>query len=98
MSNPALREKVNFSKRQRLLTDPVVERQSNLCAICHLNESEVDKRNGQVRWLAVDHDHATGRIRGLLCSHCNKAIGLFQENPEFMKAAIEYLAAVTAEV
>lgn len=42
-------------------------------------------------YLHVDHDKKTGEVRGLLCSKCNKAIGLFKEEPEVMKKAIKYL-------
>jgi hypothetical protein len=41
--------------------------------------------------LAVDHCHTTGKVRGLLCSTCNTALGSFQDNPAYLKAAIHYL-------
>jgi hypothetical protein len=39
----------------------------------------------------VDHNHTTGQVRQLLCSKCNNALGLFQESPEIMMQAIEYV-------
>lgn len=41
--------------------------------------------------LAVDHDHSTGLIRGLLCINCNKGLGNFKDNIELFKKAIQYL-------
>jgi hypothetical protein len=40
---------------------------------------------------AVDHDHITGRIRGLLCSACNTAIGLLRDSPIALQRAIEWV-------
>jgi hypothetical protein len=40
---------------------------------------------------AIDHDHSTGAVRGLLCRKCNLGIGNLQDNPEVLRAAIHYL-------
>jgi len=59
------------------------ESQLGLCAICHKPEAEIK--------LAVDHDHDTGRIRGLLCKKCNMGIGLLGDNPDTLATALLYL-------
>jgi len=59
--------------------------QDNSCAICKKHEDE------EKLALALDHCHTTGKIRGLLCSNCNKALGLFKDNKDFLKSAITYL-------
>jgi len=43
----------------------------------------------------VDHDHKTGKIRGLLCHHCNTALGLVKDNPATLFALIHYLLRIT---
>jgi hypothetical protein len=45
------------------------------------------------RSLAVDHDHATGAVRGLLCNRCNQLLGLARDNIEILAKAGEYLKA-----
>lgn len=64
--------------------DKMFEDQSGLCAICHKPET-TGKR------LAVDHCHSSGKIRGLLCSNCNRGIGHLQDSVEILNSAIEYL-------
>jgi len=69
----------------------MVKKQSNLCAICNSQETLFDKRANKIRSLVVDHDHRSGKIRGLLCGACNKGLGLFKDNSEIIKKASEYL-------
>ena len=63
--------------------------QGGVCAIC--GRPETRTRNGRVQWLCVDHDHATGQVRGLLCHRCNTAIAQL-DNSGLLAAAIAYLA------
>jgi hypothetical protein len=60
------------------------ETQQGKCAIC--NEEPKTKRG-----LHVDHDHETGKVRGLLCHGCNVALGSFKEDVTLLNKAIEYL-------
>ena len=41
--------------------------------------------------LVVDHDHKTGKVRGLLCHNCNRALGLLHDDQELMQKASEYV-------
>jgi hypothetical protein len=68
----------------RLLAD-----QKHVCAIC--GQPETTTLRGQIKRLSVDHDHNTGKVRGLLCSNCNVAIGKFKENTVVLEKAIAYL-------
>lgn len=70
---------INLSDYNKLLQE-----QNNSCAICGCLCSS-GKR------LAVDHDHATGKVRGLLCGNCNLALGKFQDSISLLNTAIGYL-------
>lgn len=63
--------------------------QGGRCAICDSPEGET--RNGKVKMLAVDHCHKTGKIRGLLCSPCNQAIGKLRDDSAIMRRAADYI-------
>lgn len=65
--------------------DEMLRQQSGSCAICG------KKRPGGGGRFHIDHDHKTGKIRGLLCSNCNRALGLMQDNFEILSAAARYL-------
>lgn len=75
----------------------MLEAQNGRCAICHKIWAEC-KAAKRVRYeamflhyLYVDHDHQSGRVRGLLCNGCNTAIGMFEEDPSRFDAAASYL-------
>ena len=65
--------------------DALMAKQSQKCAICGRDQSEFSKR------FAVDHDHTSGKVRGLLCANCNTAIGHLEDNVDWMRRAIDYL-------
>lgn len=73
------RKEVNYGITQ-LQYDTMVKECESKCHIC-----------GKISKLCVDHDHKTVGFRGLLCSNCNTAIGLMQDDPNLLKKAAEYL-------
>lgn len=65
----------------------MLEEQDCLCAICrnvHLSGADAEPP-------VVDHCHATGKVRGLLCARCNHALGHLRDNPETARRAADYL-------
>ncbi len=85
-------------RRQQLLADYDLDEatyqqmdaeQNHLCKIC--KQPETRTRNGKRQMLHVDHDHATGKVRALLCNACNVAIGYMHDDPQLLIAAAEYL-------
>lgn len=64
--------------------------QNNCCAICKTDTGHYSKNNKKCR-LAVDHDHKTGKVRGLLCNSCNRALGLLKDSAINLQNAIVYL-------
>ena len=59
--------------------------QDGCCAIC--KEKFKNRKS-----LTVDHNHTTKRVRGLLCHNCNRGLGHFKDNPQFLIRASEYVA------
>lgn len=64
--------------------------QGGVCAICQQPETDTNKY-GTVKMLAVDHDHETGVIRGLLCQECNTGIGSLKHDPALLLKAADYV-------
>ena len=64
----------------------ILDFQHGKCAICGCEIGDVMGNR-----LYVDHDHATGSVRGLLCSSCNFGLGNFHDDPQLLHNAIQYL-------
>ena len=88
------RGKNAYYKRNYGITDADLEEmkqsQNNLCYLCGDSGFLIGKNNHTEK-LAVDHDHETGKVRKLLCHNCNRALGLFKDNPELMRKAASYV-------
>jgi hypothetical protein len=65
--------------------DEMLVAQGGGCAICGA------AMNPDANSLAIDHCHATGKVRGILCGRCNKALGLFDDDPLLLEKAVIYL-------
>lgn len=65
--------------------DTLLVNQQNKCQMCQTSQENLK------RTLSVDHDHKTGKIRGLLCGACNLILGLAKDNSKVLQAGIEYL-------
>jgi hypothetical protein len=70
------RYSLSISEYEKLLDD-----QGGLCAICQAHSK-----------LVVDHCHETGIVRGLLCQQCNSGIGMLKDDPNLVRAALQYLS------
>ena len=93
--NAEIRAEKNFYRRKDLYKkygitiedfNMMLLTQNNKCKIC----GEEFTFSGKIT-AYVDHDHSTGKIRGLLCAHCNSGLGFFNDSTDNLKAAIKYL-------
>lgn len=73
------------------LYDKMFKNQNGLCKICEKPETDIHHKTGLVQRLTIDHDHDTGKVRGLLCATCNKGIGLLKHDKKILGNAIKYL-------
>ena len=67
----------------------MLESQNYRCAIC----GDEGNQENRFRKLSIDHDHKNGKVRGLLCSHCNFMLGQAKDDVEILQNAILYLEA-----
>ncbi len=84
----AAMRKHNMKSRYGITIDDynrMFKEQEGRCKICGAHQSEFSTR------LHVDHNHETGKVRGLLCNSCNMGIGNFKDNIDLLLDVIEYL-------
>jgi len=81
----SLKKKYNLTSVEY---EKLLKGQNYVCAIC---SGTCSKK------LAVDHDHITGQIRGLLCNNCNRGIGHLQDSPVILQSALNYLKPATSQ-
>lgn len=79
--NYKLEKILGISEREYIL---MMTSQRGVCAICE-RSCKTNQR------LSVDHCHKTGRVRGLLCKTCNSALGLYNDDPNLLRRAADYL-------
>lgn len=74
--------------------EKLLEEQNQRCAICGRNFNELFRKYNNkttVRTPRIDHDHKTGKIRGILCNRCNMLLGRCVDNPYILIKAVNYL-------
>lgn len=79
------RNSINRGKFRDVISDEDLKKlkeSTKECVICGSEEK-----------LVVDHDHKTGKIRGMLCNHCNRGLGHFKDDPMRLEFAAQYLYA-----
>jgi hypothetical protein len=87
-------KKYAVKKRYGLSLDQLhgmVAAQGGKCAICGVDPRTLMLSHHCHRHLHIDHDHATGRVRGLVCNGCNRALGFLNDQPDVARKAAEYL-------
>lgn len=68
----------------------LLEEQQGGCALCGIKENNTI--GNRKDWnFSVDHDHTSGKVRGLLCNNCNRGLGLLKDNPELLRKAANYV-------
>ena len=86
--NPEVRRRYLLKKNYGLSLqdfDNMLKTQNYLCAIC------LDDKPGGVGTWKIDHDHATGKVRGLLCNSCNTMLGHAKDSLDIIYSASLYL-------
>lgn len=66
----------------------ILKKQNFKCAVCGVKTSQNKRTSGK---LFIDHCHVSNKVRGLLCSKCNQGLGLFNDDPDILTKAIQYL-------
>lgn len=85
-----IRRKYGLTAREY---DELLASQGGRCAICG-----IESPGGNTSRFHVDHDHASGRVRGLLCICCNQMLGTARDQPDTLRRGAEYLERIAAPV
>lgn len=80
--------KIRLQRKGIEPTDEMIKRIENHSGFCDICSAPGD---GRWKELSIDHCHGSGGFRGMLCSSCNRALGLFKDNPELLEKAMSYL-------
>lgn len=71
--------------------DKLLANQGYQCAICERDHRDYVENHPTHNYFVVDHDHKTGKVRGLLCSNCNSGLGKLGDTRESILKALRYL-------
>lgn len=85
------RRKWNLAKRYGITIEEYEAMYARSDGKCELCNHQLSFGRGESYMACVDHDHATGVVRGILCRKCNQALGTFQDSIEGLERAIDYL-------
>ena len=89
-----LRKNIMLKLRFNITIDEyklMLENQNGVCKICNMSETARKNNSNEVRMLCVDHDHKTGKVRGLLCNNCNRALGHYEASKPRAQEFEKYL-------
>lgn len=87
-----IRRKTNLKCAYNLTVEDyaiLLQNQCGVCCICKQPETTIVEN--ALMPLSVDHDHKTGKVRGLLCFKCNRGLGQFNDSPVLLRTAADYL-------
>ena len=83
-----LKYKYGVTEEQLMKT---LKEQNNACAICEETLPDLLVYENRRRGYAIDHNHDSGKFRGVLCTNCNSLLGMAKDNKSILQAAINYL-------
>lgn len=71
--------------------EELAKKQNHKCKICNEEHISISEDRSKKRKLSIDHNHITGKFRGIICSSCNCGLGYFKDSIETLQSAIDYL-------